>query len=429
MAEKVDKGKEKQTSKWLIIFFKSIKMAFYIICRIVCFASLVTFIVIPFLSHVIDHYLAQFLWYPSLIVTFIIPFLPTKKWSKKQNKLDILKAALGNRVVKTVKISITVCLIIIIAIVFINNYYLLISWAPYIWTSVVFTIFCFSSIPFFICLYKEKRITGNDLFETIKNCFYAVIIIMLTGLSILAITKHWTPLVFYFGIPLVISLYWKLIHDFLSSEHFHVFGRAFNIFISIFGLCFALGLTVYMIYLIPDDLSNLQGILTTIVASFLGGSFTLVGVAWTIRRQDAIRQEEERKKYYPIVNLYTIHSVKGHTVTINPKDNTDCTIPSLYKIENFEIKNTDFSSFFLGNLAIDGEIFTIDPLSFIDKKWVVKFDASKLRLKSAPSNIAISIRDMLGNNYIVKLDFVISADNTIKIIGCYDAILNNKETH
>ena len=45
-----------------------------------------------------------------------------------------------------------------------------------------------------------------------------------------------------------------------------------------------IGLTVYLIYLIPEK--ELQTIILTIVAALYGGLITLVGVAWTIKKSD-----------------------------------------------------------------------------------------------------------------------------------------------
>ncbi len=54
----------------------------------------------------------------------------------------------------------------------------------------------------------------------------------------------------------------------------------------IFDFLFGIGLTIYLIYLIPNTLTNLQTIVTAIVAAIYGGLLTLVGVAWTIRHSD-----------------------------------------------------------------------------------------------------------------------------------------------
>ena len=55
---------------------------------------------------------------------------------------------------------------------------------------------------------------------------------------------------------------------------------------------------VFMIYEIPND-NNLQQIVLTLIAALLGGTLTLLGVAWSIKRQDDIRKEEEIAKNTP----------------------------------------------------------------------------------------------------------------------------------
>lgn len=55
------------------------------------------------------------------------------------------------------------------------------------------------------------------------------------------------------------------------------------------------------IYFIPDE--KLADILLTIFAALISGSLTLSGVAWTIRKSNNDRREEESKKAVPWVSL------------------------------------------------------------------------------------------------------------------------------
>lgn len=60
---------------------------------------------------------------------------------------------------------------------------------------------------------------------------------------------------------------------------------------------------IYLIYKIPTQFENLQTIITTIVAAVLGGALTLVGVAWTIKKSDKDKREEELQKAKPLFSL------------------------------------------------------------------------------------------------------------------------------
>lgn len=52
-----------------------------------------------------------------------------------------------------------------------------------------------------------------------------------------------------------------------------------------------------------------------VFAGLLGGVLTLTGVAWTIKRQEETRREEERQKYIPyLVRFYEYGSEKGRTL-------------------------------------------------------------------------------------------------------------------
>lgn len=74
-----------------------------------------------------------------------------------------------------------------------------------------------------------------------------------------------------------------------------------------------IALTIYLIYITPT-VNNLQSIVTTIIAAIYGGLLTLVGVAWTIRKQDEIRRDDEKKRFKPHFNIYHGELVNGFKI-------------------------------------------------------------------------------------------------------------------
>lgn len=66
-------------------------------------------------------------------------------------------------------------------------------------------------------------------------------------------------------------------------------------------LLFGMGIAIYLIYIIPND--TLQSIIVAIVAAVFGGLFTLIGVAWTFKKGDIDRKEDERKKNIPYMKV------------------------------------------------------------------------------------------------------------------------------
>lgn len=196
-----------------------------------------------------------------------------------------------------------------------------------------------------------------------------------------------------------------------------------------------IGLSVYLIYIIPN--TELKAVVTPIVAAMFGGLLTLVGVAWTIRQGqkeraedrkqlEEDRKEEERKKYLPFVNLYKGKAKTTTTIYfLQNSDNSGTT--GIHQIKNFRVKNTDFSSFSISNIKIDDIDYFVNPNWFIEKKAVVKFDLSNIFLDKIPTNISISIEDMIGNNYTIGLEFKNPKGNVTEIIGCYRAIIEERK--
>ena len=59
----------------------------------------------------------------------------------------------------------------------------------------------------------------------------------------------------------------------------------------VFDFVLGVGLSIYLIYIIPNE--GLQNIIIPIVSAVYGGLLTLVGVAWTIKKSDSDRKQEE----------------------------------------------------------------------------------------------------------------------------------------
>lgn len=104
----------------------------------------------------------------------------------------------------------------------------------------------------------------------------------------------------------------------------------------------------------------------TLLSAMLGGGLTVFGVAWTIKRQDDIRIEEERNKYRPFI--YPVNS------------NNDFDFKQLGTIQFVDvegkkgqskyigmIKNTDNGVLILKELIVDGKQFNIRYGDVLDK--------------------------------------------------------------
>lgn len=167
-----------------------------------------------------------------------------------------------------------------------------------------------------------------------------------------------------------------------------------------------IGMSIWLIYLIPD--SDLQTIAMTMVAAVYGGLFTLVGVAWTIKKGDNDRKEEERKKYIPYV------SFQSNSLPLDRRLDAFCVkIPRskqdkklYYHFDPFEIKNISSS-----NIIFKGIRFNNDIDIFCKKFILEKEKSLDVRIEGGLnigidlSAIGLLAEDMLCNTYYLKCDF------------------------
>lgn len=189
-----------------------------------------------------------------------------------------------------------------------------------------------------------------------------------------------------------------------------------------------LALIVYLIYLIPND-ENLQDIVLAIIASVVGGSLALAGVAWTIKdgnkqRQEELqrieneRKEEEQKKYRPFLNVYAGNNLQGlpSTEPIRVTDwlkNTDKI--SNVQTENLNIANnirdccfanSDFSNFYVWGIKIDDSTTDFKSYRYIRKERYFQLSFTGPIYTEKPiETLSLILEDMLGNFYELKLDF------------------------
>lgn len=102
---------------------------------------------------------------------------------------------------------------------------------------------------------------------------------------------------FIFGLLCLVVLFMNLSINFINSNKNNSIKR----YELLFDFLFVLAITIYLLYVVPN--SNLQSIMIPIIAGVYGGLLTLVGVAWTIKKSDKDRKEDETKKIKPILIL------------------------------------------------------------------------------------------------------------------------------
>ena len=172
-----------------------------------------------------------------------------------------------------------------------------------------------------------------------------------------------------------------------------------------------LALIIYLIYLIPD--CNLQNVVLTIIGAVISGALTLAGVAWTIRRQNDDRKEEERKRYKPVFhfNVWKDNEIVGVGI-----DKTFLDIPQEWEndvdknlrrnyIIPFAFTNSEFSAWYFCGLKINGKSIEAKGGVFIDKNKSLVLYIPDIYLETEICEMKLMVSDLLGNDYEFELFF------------------------
>lgn len=273
-----------------------LKYCYKIIVRIVAAAVLFALFAIPFLSECIDHVLAQWIWYPACVV-----FLALVVMDKCRRKEPTFKTPVFNFYSRVGEMLI----LPVLSSIFVFNYYDI----DHIWYWVIFVFIAVAVPIYFLSFYVfslgQRQMSDEEKKTGALNMCKYILLYWLYDLLYMAIFNGWPMLIFIFGIIAIVVIFYNVTTVFLHGE------KVLQCFLP-FDLLLGIGLTIYLIYIIPDV--HLQTIVLTIVASVLGGLIALVGVAWTIRHTNATRQEdlmriererkeEERKKHIPYIRI------------------------------------------------------------------------------------------------------------------------------
>lgn len=165
-----------------------------------------------------------------------------------------------------------------------------------------------------------------------------------------------------------------------------------------------LALMIYLIYKIPTQFENLQTIITTIVAAVLGGALTLVGVAWTIRRQDDLHRRDEKSKNKPMFRYCIVHNDIEDYVMVFCFEGID------------DRKSGDFFHFDYVFKNFDNANFILEYIIVNDIKMYPQFDANiekneyfiirgLCKKGEIVTKYLIGVKDILGNDYTFELLF------------------------
>lgn len=134
----------------------------------------------------------------------------------------------------------------------------------------------------------------------------------------------------------------------------------------------AVGVSVYTIYLWFWKKNGAEQALFSAVAGIyaavLGGAITLGGVAWTIRRQDEIRNDEEKKKAKPFFRIITIEeedisTAYNNSIEFISKQPKEGDWPRIF----IGLENTDKCPFYIDKIKVNNTYFYPKGKSFVNK--------------------------------------------------------------
>ena len=284
MTKKKAKGMDHKRGRENTVRF--LKSAGNTLRAVIGLASLLSFVVVPFLHGKLNDVVAQCIWYPSCVL--FLGFAISNALSKpRKNTESPLFTFLGN-------IGIFLAFILIGSAFIINYYdtYYNWWWAIFVFVTLSLPIILFGSRKF---LQKEKAYTTEQLKASLKTCWKYVGFYWLIDLFYMAIFNSsltygdsrsvWLALQFVFGGLAMVFVFYNLTIVFLSTSKKRGWGLLQD-------FMWGIAITVYLIFMIPGE--SLQTIVLTITAAVYGGLLTLVGVAWTIK-DNAEKLKQERK--------------------------------------------------------------------------------------------------------------------------------------
>ncbi len=283
-----------------------------------------------------------------------------------------------------------------------------------------------------IC-YAIFKPSKEDIKKFNKTAIQQMLFNLVAASFLLVDLNKWVPWQFVVGVVLIVAIFVRLVVYFINGPKDN-----FQKFESLYYFIWGIGLTIYLIFRIED--TNLQNIVTAIIAAVYGGLITLVGVAWTIKKTDSDKKEKEREKAKPYILLsvlvnarrekcvacHALPETKDAFFSIDTVDDNNCVEST---IDSFVIYNTDIAHLLIKAVVINGVFLPIEPNVFMVKGCYsyLTFDQKVLLTKEKMNSISVVVKDILENEYISELVF--EQKLTYQIKGVYNDIGTKKSDH
>ncbi len=415
-----NKVKKRDFSKAKEKALKILKISAKVIVAIIGIATLLAFVVVPFLHSKINDVVAKFVWYPSCVLFVVSAVATVFKKPKTPSKYPIFDF-LGN-------LGLVPIVVIFSSAFFINYYDTAYTWwwAIFVLVALFLPIFVFGMRSF---LKKAKECTEDQIKTSLQVCWKYVGFYWLMDLFYMAIFNYWTAdeqsqtlwltLQFVFGGLAMVYIFYNLARAFLSNAQKHWWGLLQD-------FLWGIAITVYLIFLIPDD--ALQTIVLSITAAVYGGLLTLVGVAWTIkdtnekRKEDLIRveterKEEERKKHIPYIRAY-FDKDKLPPVVVNAnitkgldfekKEDLALLKNKVFysvNIKNFDIKNISSENIIIKGVFVHGKYHEFTAEEILEPNVGCRIQTTNnwcIPVAHTVNKLTLIVSDIIGNLYEIE---------------------------
>ena len=259
----------------------------------------------------------------------------------------------------------------------------------------------FITIPFGIAgfkLFADKHINFIPTEEQKKianqNMAKYMLFYLLCDIFYLTCFNNWLIMKFIIGILLMIIVFYSLTVSFLSSTPKNFILK----FSFIQDFIVGIGLSIYLIYIIPSD--EIKEIVIPIVSALYGGLLTLVGVAWTIKQNTIDRKKEKRLSVKPLI--YPLSCLSDYDYK-NAVD-LDFIKDDNSKIKNIigVIENSDNGILIIESAIINGEEYKLFNKAVIAKNkaaHVLVYTDKEIQIET----LYIIGKDVFGNTVKYKL--------------------------
>ena len=209
---------------------------------------------------------------------------------------------------------------------------------------------------------------------------------------------------YIFGGLILVIIFVNLARSFTSPKE----KKAFDRFGMIQDFLVGTGLTIYLIYIVPNE--EIRTIVIAVIAAVYGGFIGLVGVGWTIRKSDKDRKEDEAKKARPIFSYNMLRQEPTLDVVVQKICLANALEKDVYKCEvNVELENSNLSPFEIKRIHHDNAWVEMEGNTMVlpGAKCLLNF-----RFTDNPLHLFMEVEDLLKNKHYYQLKILFLGTNS-----------------